>query len=517
MELNLFFLFVGLFVMYWRTLKFHYVIDDGVLRGGYLYEVPLTAPTATKDEKTGIITPCVYDRRPSAWYRCFMIGMHCVNTYVVYLLWGWGAALLFALHPVCVWGTAWVTGNYYATTTYFCLIAYYIMLHFPNIWGYGVGMALYATALNSTIEALVFPFVLLCVAPFGGASWASGLWMMFPLFMFLRGKRFTTGIKIREDFISESRIKGFSPRRLILMVKVIGRYLFTALYPDRLGFFGPFGANIHDDPVIYKEMHKANRDFWWSLWLCLLVFGFGMVVHPVGTLWFFGFVALHSQWKIMGQFFAVRYLYIAVPGLCAVFGTVLEAYPIALAVLATYYAIRTHCHIFMFTNVEAVWQNDLETWPEHAQTWNNRAQGYMRSNQNGKSLKSWELNQMAALILRAQEMNPKAWEINMNCACFYAIIGQWPMCLKFTDLAIDLLKPLADKPCGPLKMLEEQRERIIKMAGDAVAAPVESNTNQGSAENFSPANAAQAVQKEGVDHGSTRTEETNCNQCVESK
>lgn len=487
--MNLILLFAGIFALYIRTLKFNYLIDDGVLRDGYLYEVPLTAPMATKDEKTGKIIPCIYERKPSAWYRLFMIGMHCVNTYMVYLLWGFGPAVLFAVHPACAWGTAWVTGNYYATTTYFCLIAYYILHTFPNIWGAGIAMALYATALNSTIEALAFPFVLLAI----GNWW--GLAMLFPLVMFLIGKRFTTGIKIRKDFINEKRIMGFSPKRFILMIKVIGRYTMTAIYPDRLGMFGPFGANIHDNQEKYDEMHSANKEFWLSLTLCGVVFIGGMLIHPVGTLWFFGFVALHSQWKIMGQFFAVRYLYIALPGLCVVMGTALGAYPYLLVALATYYVVRTHVHIFMFRNMEALWQNDLDTYPEHAQCWNNMAQCYMRDNQNGKSLPSWQINLMSAYILKAEVMDPKAWEINMNVACFYAIIGQWPICLKYTDKAIDLLKVLADKPCGPLTQLIAQRERIVKMAGESVAEPV----NNG-------ADASPPIQKE-QDNGK-RTEET---------
>ncbi len=456
--MTLVFIWIGIFLMYWRTRKYKYIIDDYVVRDGYLYDVPLTVPqNVDKDGKA------FFDRRPSQLYRMFMIGMHCVNTSVIYLLWGWGPAVLFAFHPVCVWGTAWVTGNYYATTTYFCLIAFYIMHTFPNVYGTLVALPIYAAALNSTIEALVFPFVVLAI----GNPW--GLALLQPLFMFLTGKRFTTGIKIREGFISENRIKGFSLRRLILMTKVTGRYIFTAIYPDRLGFFGPFGANIHDNQEMYDKMHSANKEFWLNLLLCIVTFIGGMLISPVGTLWFFGFIVLHSQWKIMGQFFAVRYLYIAVVGLCVVMGTALAHYPVLLAVLATYYAIRTYVHVFAFRNVEAIYQNDVDTWPEHAQVWNNLGQVYMRDKPD--QLPAWKMNLMSSYIMRAYDLNPKAWEINMNMACFYAIIGQWTMCLKYTDQAIDILTPLADKPCGPLVQLTAQRERIINQALVATKEP----------------------------------------------
>ena len=486
--MNLLILCVGILVMYWRTLKYNYLIDDNVKRDGYLYEVPLQAPRA--EVKDGKVIPCIYDRQPSKWYRLFMIGMHCVNTSVVYLLWGWQAALLFALHPIGVWGTAWVTGNYYATTTYFCLIAYYFLHTFDSLWACCIAMGLHAAALNSTIEALAFPFILLSF----GNLW--GLAMLLPLIMFLTGKRFTTGIKIREGFINEQRIKGFSLNRIILMTKVVGRYCWTCLYPDRLGFFGPFGANIHDSQECYDKMHEVNKEFWKSLGVCLGILAVGMWVHPIGTLWFFGFIVLHSQWKIMGQFFALRYLYIALPGLAVIAGTLLANHPFLLAVIATYLAVRTHVYIYTFRNMEAIWQNDLDTWPEHAQCWNNMAQCYMRDQQNGQSLPSWKINLLAAYILKAETMNPGAWEINMNVACFYAIIGQWPMCLKYTDRAIDILGKVAEKPSDPLKMLQAQREMIIKMAEDAVKKPEVGSS-------FSPEN-----KKEGTENERTITKNT---------
>ena len=135
-------------LLYWRTLTYNYIIDDNVKRNGYMYEVP---------EKGASVTH--FQGKPSKFYRLFMIGMHCVNVSVIYLLWGWAPALLFAVHPIGVWGTAWVTGNYYATTAYFCLIAFYAMSTLPNVYGAVIGMTLFTAALNSTICGLTFPFI----------------------------------------------------------------------------------------------------------------------------------------------------------------------------------------------------------------------------------------------------------------------------------------------------------------------------------------------------------------------
>lgn len=172
-------------LLYARTVNYNYVIDDNVKRDGYMYEVPLEGPQ-----------PDYFKKRPPKLYRIFMIGMHCVNVSVIYLLWGWAPALLFAVHPIGVWGTAWVTGNYYATTAYFCLIGYYLLTVFPNVYGALGAMALYAAALNSTVCCISFPFIFLF--PFMGTPW--GLTLLFPLVTYLNGKRFRTGIKTRLDF-----------------------------------------------------------------------------------------------------------------------------------------------------------------------------------------------------------------------------------------------------------------------------------------------------------------------------
>ena len=141
-------------LLYARTLRYKYVIDDYVKREGYLYDIPM--------EGTG---HGFWSRSPSPWYRAFMIGMHCVNVSIIYLIWGWTPALLFAVHPMSVWGTAWVTGNYYATTAYFCLISYYILTVFPNAWGALAAVAIYiGIKLNDLCNR--FPFTV-CRVPLG--------------------------------------------------------------------------------------------------------------------------------------------------------------------------------------------------------------------------------------------------------------------------------------------------------------------------------------------------------------
>lgn len=408
-----------------------------------MYDVPLEGP----DHK-------FWETRPSKAYRLFMIGMHCVNVSIIYLLWGWAPALLFAVHPIGVWGTAWVTGNYYATTAYFTLIAYYILHTFPNIWGALVAIPIYMSALNSTICAINFPFIFL----FMGTPW--GLTMFLPLIGFLTGKKFQTGIKIRLSFHENKNIVDTRPtwRRGLLMTKVMGRYIYTALVPDKLGFFGPFGTDLRDSQKKYDAMHSANKEFWYSLALCLTLAGVGLIIQPQGTIWFFVLMSLHTQWNLTGQFYAQRYLYLPLVGICVIVGTALQAYPVLMAIITTYLVIRTWLFIPVWRHQEFVWKNDMETYPGFGKTYSNLAQFYMVE----LSKKRQDVIQYVGyLITRAIIMMPTSWEVHMNYACFLANTGHIDGALHHTREAIKFLEPLGGLP-GPLIKLKEQEKKIIE-------------------------------------------------------
>ena len=445
-------------LLYARTINYYYCIDDNVKRDGYMYDVPLCGAPSS-----------LWTSKPPKLYRVFMIGMHCVNVSVIYLLWGWAPALIFAVHPLGVWGTAWVTGNYYATTAYFCLIAYYILTVFPNALGALVAMAIYTAALNSTVCGISFPFLFLFI----GTPW--GLTLFVPLAIYLKGKRFTTGIKTRLDFNKGKPVDAtFTWRRLVLMTKVVARYIHCILLPEKQGFFRLFGVELHTNQKRYDHIHKMNEEFWASLVICLLVFAGGLSISPVGTLWFFGIILLHSQWNMTGQFFAERYAYLPMVGLCIVAGTVLQHYPIAMIAVVTYLAYKTHKFIPAWRCQETLWKNDVEVFPENAYTHNNLAQWYMTF--PSKSLPAFKVNEIAFLIQKAYVMEPGAWEISMNMACFQAMVGNVPSSIEWTQKGIELLEPIAAESGQPaLNKLKEQKlmleEGMTGRIGGAKSAP----------------------------------------------
>ena len=431
-------------LLYIRTLNYNYVIDDIVKRDGYLYVVPDSAPS-----------PDFWKKKPSPWYRAFMILTHCVNITAIYALWGWCPALLFAVHPIGIVGTAWVTGNYYATTTLFCLASFYFLHIFPNILGASLSVAFMTAALNSTVGALAFPF-LLSIAFF---PW--GLTNLLPLVMFLRGKRWRAGLKKRVQLKSGGIVDlpKWEFRRIFLMTKVMARYIYLAFYPNKLGFFRIFGQGISAYRERYDHMHAPNGEFLGSALLCATVLGVGLIINPVATAWFFILMGLHTQWQLMGQFFAERYLYMPLIGLCVIVGSLIQSSPVLVAVVTTALVYRTIQQIPAWRNQEELWKSDVANFPEYYSVYNNLAQYYMSTGKVDVN----HVNQIAAYLRKAENIAPNAWEVHMNISCFNHLIGQYDLCLQYTRSAIECKKKVCKEGFVdlPLEKLLEQEKQIV--------------------------------------------------------
>ena len=451
---------VLIFALYLRTLEYKYIIDDSVQRDGYLKEDP-------NDIKQFEITK----KRPSKIYRLFMISMHAVNVSIIYMLWGWCPALLFAVHPMGIWGTVWVTGNYYATTAYFILISYF-MIHTLGSIGILASIPIYTAALNSTIGAVMFPFFLLFTK-----QWLAAIAMTVPLYFFLTGARFQNGLRMRTKLIVDPPSvlhlpiifgKRFDWRRINLMIKVVARYIYQSMYPWRISMFYPFGKGLNS-PIIYKEMHSFNLEFWCALLLCTSLFALGMIVSPVAVMLFFVFIALHSHWNLYGQFFADRYLYLPLIGVCVIAGNVLTAHPILLTIITTALMLKTIMHTPKFRDILAFLENDYMTFPNFVMANNNYAGTLLKCSTCHISEELLALS----ILKRAEALEPRYWESLVNLAKYYDLKGLPEPSLEYTNRAIEVLE--GETFAGhryyteELNKLHEQRkalEDVIRFAKD---------------------------------------------------
>src|SRR3990167_1154989 len=365
------FILIGTWVLYLRTWcgknRHYYIIDDIVRRWDYLYVVPTHNPP-----------PSFFSEQPHPWRHFFLVLVHSLNIIVINELFGWQTAALFAFCPYSVNGAAWITGGYYAVTAFLTLTAYFFITTMPNILGVFLGSLFFTAALGSTITCLGFPFIFL----FAGTPWA--LTLFWPVTMYLFGKRFRTGYAIRRG----GKVDPITLKKIFVMTKVMAYYVRLMALPNRLAFFRSFGYEYGKSDAVTKKMQACNTQFWMSL-LAVVVFGVaGYIINPLGTIWFLVTLAPFTQYKMLGQFVAERYLYLPQIGFLMILSTLLSPYPILLTIVLTAYMYRSHLYIPAFRTLENLYKNGVANYPESVANYANLGERYLHT---GKTNRAKEL------------------------------------------------------------------------------------------------------------------------------
>jgi hypothetical protein len=426
-------------VLYWRTLSYKNLIDDIVPMKNYLYVVPQTSPA-----------PDFHLQKPPIQNRILAIAMHCLNTCMVYLLLGSKAALLFSVYPVAVNNVAWITGSYYSITTFLTLAAYYFITKTTWFIGIPLAMAFFAAALNSTVVSIAFPFVFLFGNPLG-------LTMLVPLAIFLTGKRFTVGKKIREgDGVAiPSKVfpDVFNLGRIAVMTKVVARYLYIALVPLKLCFFHRFGEEYRFDAKVKKDLESFNTHFFASIGLigCFILVGF-LLGKLFWAMWFLVFIAAFSQYKLLGQFFAERYLYPASIGIIALLSMLPDQ---VYWVLVGLYIMRTHMFIPVFTDNGHLYHNGIEVDATEPTNYCNLSDWYMMV------VKKLDL---AGHYIQANiAIDSRDYKPHVNFASLWRMLGNYEQAVVQGKLAIEKATGYAYP--HTMKIMEQQlalSEKLLK-------------------------------------------------------
>lgn len=397
-------------LLYSRTLSFNRCIDDGVPMRDTLYNVPLSTPP-----------PDFFKTKHTLSTRLLAILPHILNTILVYLLLGGKAALLFAVFPICVNNVAWVTGSYYSWATFLTLTAYYFITHTPWFIGVPLAMAFFGAALNATLVTISFPFVFLFANPIG-------LTMIFPLIMFLIGKRFTEGIKVRKGItqIPGAFPDGFTLSRLVVCTKVVAAYIYLAFVPVNLCFFHSFGSQFHIDEKQRKSLFKVNFKFFMSI---LLIGMFVLLGYVTGklfwSLWFLVLISAFSQFKVYGQFFAERYMYPALVGIVAILSTLPDT---LYWVLVGAYTVRTFMFIPAFRNNRELYKNGTVADPREAANWCNLSDWYLTVEP--------DLSLAGYYAQEATKRNVIDYKPHVNMSSLFIFLKQYPLALNEINTAI---------------------------------------------------------------------------------
>lgn len=440
MDLLLIIIFV--IVLYWRTMNYCYLIDDIVRRWGYLLEIPEISP----DPNFFIIKP------PKARHL-FLTLTHAVIVSIIYFLWGWKAALLFAVNPIAVACTAWVTGGYYQVTTLLTLISYFFLIKIPGIYGALIAATIFTAALGSTITCIGIPFIFLVHPPI------TGLILFWPLIFYLFGRRFRIGFKKRDIGKSDA----ITIKKAVLVPKVLAYYIKNVVFPKNLAFFREFGYEYGKDPKVKENLEIINRDFWESVVIILVFCAVGFYFSPFGTLFFLLGILPFTQWKVLGQFVAERYLYLPLVGWTLILASMLESVwmlPIFATIVALY-AWRANKYIPAFKNIETLYENGVEQYPKCVSNYVNLAE---------RKLHTGKLYDAYKLLKQGLEIDPDSFLCHANISAYWLAINQSEMgkyhtrmAMKFAEnrgIAYNLFKnQLATIERG-IGIMEEGRQRI---------------------------------------------------------
>lgn len=157
----------------------------------------------------------------------------------------WLAALLFALHPVCVESVAWVSEQKNTLSLAFYLLAALAYLRFrerPSPGGYLVATLLFVLALLSKTVTATLPGALLVVAWWrqGRLSWRRDIRPLVPwLLLGAAGGLFTGWIERVSIGAQGADFDLGAAGRLVLAGRVVWFYLGKLLWPARLIFIYP--------------------------------------------------------------------------------------------------------------------------------------------------------------------------------------------------------------------------------------------------------------------------------------
>lgn len=429
--MEIFWIVVGIFVLYIRTLDYHYMIDDIVRRWEYLYVVPEISPPAS-----------FYNSKPSKWRHLFLIITHALNVIWINQLWGWKTALLFALHPLSVPCTAWITGGYYSTTTFLVLTSYYF-IHTHHLIGAFIGSLFFTGALGATIIGIGFPFLFLFQEH-------QGLLLLWPLVMYLFGKRFITGFGIR----NRGKKDPITFAKLAVMPKVIAYYALMALFPNQLGFFRQFGFEYYTGSKMQKNVDSFNFEFYVSVIFLSLCAYVGWMISPFGTLWFFITIGPFCQFKSLGQFIAERYSYLPNVGICIVLATALNNHPILLTILATLYLYRSHMYIPAYRHMKDLYMDGIRNYPESVTNYANLAENYIQNNEKLRCYQTLE---------EGLKLDPDCFLLHCNMAAYWIQVNNIPRGIAHSKRACEVHAPIDDMA---LKVMTQQVKDLEKLLID---------------------------------------------------
>ncbi len=415
--------------LYLRTYKYNWNIDDHVPRSGMYVTVP--------PPQVPIINGVRFDEMRRSKLAVFTnIGTYILVCSLINYMWGFKVAMLYAVMPTNVSGIAWGrTGNYYTSTCFLVLTAYYFLTTFT--WGIVPACAFFYVGLESTISALPL-MVIGLLSPYG--------WILaVPLVKFLSSKRFVDGLKKRKKGHEDKGMMSceISWRNPIVVIEIMVYYVLLGTGFMPLGFFHTYGRT--------GKLRRINGFFFLSLALLVVFCYFGYIYSPFGLFWWLMFIGLFCHViPNLGQFVTERYMYIANIGLCMILCSFFEQLPQVYWFLVGVWFMISLRYIPAWRNNEALYSHGIVSFPDCGDNYVNYASFLL---DKGKALEA--VRPLQCAIKYTIGRKSKLWGDLSKCYMTYKEWRQAIHCLNMALIDADLDQVEDIK--GLIKELEEKK------------------------------------------------------------
>jgi hypothetical protein len=212
------------------------------------------------------------------------------------------------------------------------------------------------------------------------------------------------------------------------MPKVVAHYIKLALWPNKLSFFKQYGWTYTNHKWTQPIYLSFNQEFYESVMIVGLFSYIGWQFSPIGTSLFLVGIWPFSQYKLLGQFVAERYMYFPIVGFSIIMGAVLQHHPIVfLAVIALYIA-KAHKYIPAFSQIDELYKYGIKDNPDCFANYCNLAERYLHLG---------ELRKGRALLDHiVTKMDSESFLAHTNLAAYWVSVKNFNQALMHTELGL---------------------------------------------------------------------------------
>jgi hypothetical protein len=332
------------------------------------------------------------------------------------------AAILFSVNPSNNQVSTWLNGKRFSVVAILTLLAY---TYRP--WG----VIFYIIAPIWHMSGL--PAMFIC------GYW----WLLIAPIIFHR--KLINKIGSRWEKIPPGEIKTIRPRKLVILIKMLGYHFLHCLWPRKMSFYHMFMERFGFSDEDNTYWYSFNKDFWIGLVVCakltlLITFNWG---NPIGfgLLWWLIFILPWCQFPIgLTQAIAERNQYLPNIGLmyavsfCCLQVPLLGDY--ALVAIFTYYLTKLWFYMPAYRGLEEFYRYALYEFPDHFRARAHCIQRYLQEHRI-----FWALYH-AGIGLKH---TPKDCTLNLLMCQSLMAIGAWAKAKEYLDKAMNNVVPGQDK------------------------------------------------------------------------